>query len=102
MLQYLGALRGSGTLSCGDSPMGSASYEFDGYLTRPGEITASGELRTAPGALNEIFGRRDVLLHTEDGRILSIRFSGKRLGPDSAAAHVDVGGDLPPAKQWKR
>jgi hypothetical protein len=102
MMQYLGALRGSGTLSCGDKPMGPATFEFDGYLTRPGEVVASGELRMTPDALNQVFGRRDIHLRTDDGRVLSIRFSGKRLSRESDAAHVDVGGDLPSAKQWKR
>jgi hypothetical protein len=101
MMQYLGALRGSGTVSCDGKPMGAATFEFDGYLTRPGEVVASGELRMAPDMLNEVFGRRDVVLRTEDGRALSIRFSGKRPDRESDAAHVDVGGDLPQAKQWR-
>ena len=101
-MQYLGVLRGAGTLECDDKPIAAVTYDLDGFLTRPGEVVASGEVRATAAALSDAFGRRDVHLRTEDGRILSVRFSGKRLNPASDAAHVDVGGDLPPAKQWKR
>jgi hypothetical protein len=102
MMQYLGALRGTGTLECGDKPVGAVTYDLDGYLLRPGEVVASGELRTEATTLNDLFGRRDINLRTKEGRVLSIRFSGRRGDRASDAAHVDVGGDLPPAKYWKR
>lgn len=101
-MQYLGALRGDGLLSCGIGQIGRASFELDAYLTRPGEVVASGEIRMQAEALNDAFGRRDLQLLTDDGRTLSIRFSGKRLNPLSDAAHVDVGGELPPPSQWRK
>ncbi len=102
MMQFLGVLRGCGTLERAEEPIGPVTYDLDGFLTRPGEVVASGELRTTAATLNAAFGRRDVQLRTADGRVLWVRFSGKRLDPASDAAHVDVGGDLPPADQWKR
>lgn len=102
MMQYLGVLRGTGSLACGEESMGAVAYDLDGFLTRPGEVIASGEVRMDAASLNAAFGRRDVSLRTEDGRVLTIRFSGKRLNPESSAAHVDAAGDLPPPKKWKR
>ena len=101
-MQYLGPLRGSGLLSCGTGQIGRANFELDAYLTRPGEVVASGEIRMQAEALNDAFGRRDLHLLTDEGRTLTIRFSGKRLNPSSDAAHVDVGGELPPPNTWRR
>jgi hypothetical protein len=101
-MQYLGVLRGVGTLVCDDKPMGSTHYDLDGFQVRPGSIVASGELRMSAETLSDVFGRRELFLQTEKGRLLSIRFSGRHLPSDSEAAHVDVGGDLPPPAQWKR
>jgi hypothetical protein len=102
MMRYLGALRGGGLLSCAGEPIGRADYELDCYLIKPGEVAASGELRMTAEALNQAFGRRDLQLLTDEGRALTVRFTGKRLNAASAAAHVDVAGDLPGAKQWPR
>jgi hypothetical protein len=101
-MRYLGVMRGSGSMACLGQPMGRADYEFDGFQTRPGEIVASGEIRMAPEELSQAFGRVNLQLTTDDGRILDVRFSGKRLDPSSGAAHADVGGDLPSASQWRR
>jgi hypothetical protein len=101
VVQYLGVLRGTGDLICGDEAFGAASYELDGFVNRPGEVIASGELRMEAAALNSAFGRRDLQLRTEDGRLLQIRFSAKRLAPTSSVAHIDAAGDLPPANKWK-
>ena len=46
-----------------------------------------------PEHLNQAFGRRDLQLRTDDGRILDVRFSGKRLDPSGGAAHADIAGD---------
>lgn len=101
-MRYLGALRGAGTLFGAVEPLGHVDYEFDGYLVRPGEVVASGEIRMDADALNAAFGRQDLSLKTEDGRTLQIRFSGKRLKATSDYAHADVHGGLPDAKSWKR
>jgi len=101
-MRFLGVLRGSGSMACLGRPMGRADYEIEGFLTRPGEIVGSGEIRMAPEDLNLVFGRADLQLTINDGRILGVRFSAKRLDPGSDAAHADIGGDLPPASQWRR
>ena len=101
-MQYLGVLRGSGVLACGEEEMGRADYDIDGFLTRPGEVVGSGESRMSPEALNNAFGRQALRLTTDDGRILDVRFSGKRLDPASDAAHADISGQLPAASEWRR
>lgn len=102
MMRFLGKMHGGGTLAAGEEEMGRADFDLDGFLTQPGEVVASGELRMPASALNQAFGRRDLRLVTDDGRVLSVRFSGKRLNSNSNAAHVDVGGELPVAKKWRR
>lgn len=101
-MRYLGVLRGSGTLACGDETMGRADFDIDGFLTRPGEVVGSGEIRMSPADLNGAFGRTNLLLTTDDGRVLNVRFSGKRVDPSDGAAHADISGGLPPAAEWQR
>ena len=101
-MRYLGVLRGTGTLVGETGPLGRVDYEFDGYLMRPGEVVASGEIHMKADELNEAFGRRDLGLQTDDGRTLGVRFSGKRLSQTSVVAHADIRGGLPDAKDWRR
>ena len=101
-MRYLGVMRGSGALACEGEPLGRVEYEIDGFLTRPGEIVGSGEIRMAPGELDNAFGRRNLRLTTDQGRVLEVRFSGKRHDAGAAAAHADIGGDLPPVSEWQR
>lgn len=101
-MRYLGALRGAGALIGGAGPLGRVDYELDAYLVHAGEVVASGEIRMNAEALNEAFGQRDLSLQTDDGRVLGLRFSGKRLNPTSDSAHVDIRGGLPAAKDWRR
>jgi hypothetical protein len=100
-MQYLGGLRGAGNLTCGRETVARVAYDFDGYLTRPGQVTSCGEIRMPPEVLKELFGRTDLQLNTDDGRALSILFSEKRLPPSSDAAHVNVAGELPLASEWR-
>jgi hypothetical protein len=100
-MRYLGGLRGAGTLRCGGQLLAPADYDLDGYLVPPAGVAASGEVRTAPEVLRKVFGRRDLELVTEDGRALSFRFSEKKLLAGDNAAHVDVTGGLPTAKEWR-
>ncbi len=100
-MQYLGGLRGVGTLKCGDETLGRADYDFDGFLTQPGQVIGSGEIRTTPEALKAVFRRKNPQLLTDDGRTLSLRFSERRLGTDKNIAHADVTGELPTAKEWR-
>lgn len=101
-MHYLGVLRGSGSLASGEEPIGRVDYDIDGFLTQPGDVVGSGELRMTPDDLDRAFGRTDLILTTDEGRVLTVRFSGKRLDPGSDAAHADIGGALPPAAEWRR
>jgi hypothetical protein len=101
-MRYLGVLRGSGSLACEGQLLGPVEFEIEGFLTRPGEIVGSGEIRMAPADLDNAFGRRNLRLTTDQGRVLDVRFSGKRNDATKAAAHADIGGDLPPADEWRR
>ena len=101
-MKYLGALRGSGTLVSPEETLGAATYEIDGYLLKPGEIAASGELRMAPKDLMRAFGLRHLRLRTEDGRELTVRFTARKLAATSSGAHADFGGDLPAVADWGR
>ncbi len=102
MMRYLGAMRGAGLLRGENGPVGRVDYEFDAYQLRPGEVVASGEIQMKADDLNEAFGRRDLSLQTDDGYLLGVRFSGKRLSKTSNTAHADVRGGLPDAKDWRR
>ena len=101
-IQFLGRLSGGGTLACDGEAMGHATFEIDGFRTRTGEIVGSGEIRMAPADLDRAFGRINLTLTTEEGRVLAVRFSGKRHNASESAAHADVTGDLPAAKHWRR
>ncbi|MGE4081085.1 MAG: hypothetical protein AB7F22_36690 [Reyranella sp.] len=101
-MRHLGILRGSGMLECKGESLGRAEYELDGYLVRQGEIVASGEVHMEAAPLAEAFGRNGLVLRTDDGLVLSIRFSGKRLPPASTVAHADVRDGLPEENAWRR
>jgi hypothetical protein len=102
VMRYLGALCGSGVIESAGEAIGRADYEFDGYLMRPREIVASGEVRMKADELTNAFGRRNLVLRTDDGRLLPIVFSRQRMATSSDAAHVDVRGGLPDLKDWPR
>lgn len=101
-MRHLGVLRGNGVLESNGHAMGEASYEFDGYLVKQGEIVGSGEIEMDAAILNDAFGRNDLTLRTEDGRVLSLRFSGKLPAPGKRVAHADVRNGLPSEKEWRR
>ncbi len=94
-MKYMCALSGSGTVKCNGKPVSRASYDFDCFFQPPNGVTSSGEIRLSAGALGDVFGRKDIQLLTDDGRLLDIRFSEKALPAASTVAHVDVTGDLP-------
>lgn len=98
-LRHLGGMHGTGILKCGDA-LARADYDFDGFLRRSGDVVGSGEIRMPPEALRQLFGRKDLHLLTDDGRVLTIQFSEKHLPAASDAAHVDVAGNLPPQSEW--
>ena len=99
-MKYLGALRGSGTLLSDGEALGAATYEIDGYQVKPGEVAASGELRMAAKDLARAFGLRHLQLRTDAGRVLSVRFTARKLALASTFAHADFTGDLPAAAAW--
>jgi hypothetical protein len=95
-MQYLGGIHGAGVLKRGSKTLARADYDFDSFLRKPGEVIGSGEIRMPADALQQVFGLEDLQLLTDDGRLLSLRFSEKHMPATSDAAHVDVTGDLPP------
>lgn len=99
-MQYLGALRGTGLLTCDGQALGRADYEFDGFVRPAGEINGSGEIRMPSAELREVFGRKGIQLQMDGGRVLTLRFSDKKLPPASTAAHVDLMGDLQTISDW--
>lgn len=103
-MQFLGAMRGHGTLTSSNDgqDFGSAEYDIDGFRTQNGELVASGELRLPSERLAQAFGRNDLRLQTEDGAQLTVRFSGKQVRVGADAAHIDVTAGLPPPKEWRR
>jgi hypothetical protein len=101
-MRYLGALRGEGTLRCGEETLAPAEYDVDGFLVPPGGVAASGEIRVDSKVLRRVFGRKDLQLVTEGGRLLSLRFTEKKLGAEGGAAHIDVTAGLPSAKDWRQ
>ena len=65
-------------------------------------MVGSGEIRMAAAELDRAFGRVNLTLTTDDGRVLTVRFSGTRHNAADSAAHADIAGDLPAAKHWRR
>jgi hypothetical protein len=104
IMHYLGGISGNGILICDGKDVARASYDFDGFLRPPTGIISCGEIRLSPSTLQTVFGRGDVQIRTDDGRLLDLRFSEKKLGSAADTAHVDVTGDLPTAspQNWRR
>ncbi len=68
----------------------------------PSEVVGNGEIAFAASTLNDVFGY-DVQIHTDDGRLLKLKFSEKMLDARANVAHVDVFGDMPAfAQHWHR
>lgn len=103
-MTYVGALRGEGVLigSADGHELGRAEYDIGGFLNHTKAMVASGELRMHPASLRQAFGRFDLVLRTDTGMNLAVRFSGKLLAGGSAAAHVDVTEGLPTQADWPR
>lgn len=101
-MKFLGKFQGTGTLMCADGPIGSADYDLDGYVMRPGAIVASGELHMASGLLDTAFGRSGLRLVTTEGRLLPLRFTGKSTDRHGQIAHVDISEGLPAEDEWRR
>ena len=100
-MRYLGGISGTGMLSCKGVEIARASYDFEGYSRKTGDVTGSGEIKLDASSLQALFGRSDVRLHTDDGIVFDLKFSDKTLR-EPGVAHVDLTGDLPPARVWRR
>jgi hypothetical protein len=101
-LYYLGALRGTGILSDGEEAGIQVEYDIDGFRSGSSAVIGSGEVRMAPLALQRMFGRKDLRLLTDQGRVLNLVFSDKELGSIADVAPVDVAGELPGLSEWDR
>lgn len=101
-MRYLGRLSGTGMLRIQGEDVGATTYDFDGFMREPAGLTSSGEIRLEASGLKRAFGRRDVQLMTDDGRLLDLSFSEKELRAEDVA-HVDVAGELPTSPSlWRR
>ena len=94
-MHYLGRISGYGVLQCNGEHIARVSYDFDGFFKRLVGVTCCGEIRLSAAALKRVFGRTDVQLLTDDGRLFDLTFSEKALLSASDVAHVDVTGELP-------
>jgi hypothetical protein len=95
VMHYLGRISGYGVLQCNGEHIARASYDFDGFFKKPVGVTCCGEIQLPAAILKDVFGRRDIQLLTDEGRLLDLTFSGKALLSASDVAHVDVTGELP-------
>ena len=104
-MRYLGGISGEGLLKCEGKEIARVSYELDGFYTTSNGVTRSGELRISADALKSVFGRRDVQLVTDDGRVFDLTFSDKELRPTTDIVHVDATDDeavpAPNARKWR-
>ncbi len=90
LIRYLGGSSGSGVLKCNGEQIARASYDFESYSKKPAGVASSGEIRLSATALESVFGCDGLQLLTDDGRLLDLKFSEKKLPSDSDAAHVDI------------
>jgi hypothetical protein len=89
-MRYLGSISGKGVLKCDGEEIARVSYEFEGFYAGSSGVTRSGELRVSAAALKSVFGRKDIHLLTDDGRIFDLKFSDKVLRPATDIVYVDA------------
>jgi hypothetical protein len=94
-MQYLGNLAGEGFVLHNGLELTRAQFEFDGYSTSHAGVICNGEIRMPAMMLKTMFPLRTMQLRTDQGRMLELRFSDKKIGPGQEAAHVDVRGEIP-------
>jgi hypothetical protein len=100
-LRYLGGLSGHGAIVLDGQEITPASFEFDGYFRAAAGVTGSGEIRLPAGVLKDLFGRKDLQLLTDQGRLLDLSFSDVKHPPAGDVAHVDVTGKMAPG-DWRQ
>jgi len=94
-MQYLGTLAGEGFVLHNGLELTRVQFEFDGYSTSHAGVICNGEIRMPAMMLKTTFALRTMQLRTDEGRMLELRFSDKKIGPGQEAAHVDVRGEIP-------
>lgn len=99
-MKYLGKISGSGTIKGPGVENACATYEFEGFSRKTGHMSGSGEITLAPLALRSLFGRSGVQLHTDSGRVFTLKFSDKELSA-SNCANVEIIGGLPVERNWR-
>jgi len=55
IMRCLGGLHGAGILTCGDKTVARAEYDFDGFLSKVGQMTACGEIWHHYGELENAY-----------------------------------------------
>jgi hypothetical protein len=90
LMRYLGGSSGSGVLKRNGEQIARASYDFESYSKKPSGVASSGEIRLSATLLDTIFGCDGLQLLTDDGRLLDLKFSDRKLPFDRGVAHVEV------------
>ncbi|SHG99459.1 hypothetical protein SAMN02745157_0126 [Kaistia soli DSM 19436] len=93
-MQYLGRISGSGMLTCNGEEIVRASYDIEGFFRKPKSVIGTGEVRFPAGTWNQLAGRKDVQLLTDDGRVLDLGFV-KTPPHNDDTTYIDVTGGLP-------
>lgn len=88
-MRHRRSISGTGILMCDGEEIARVSYELENIGIETTGVMRSGELRISADALKGVFGREDVQLLTDDGRIFDLRLSNKVLRPATDGAHVD-------------
>lgn len=89
-MRYLGKIHGRGALMCGGSRIAAATYDFDRFDRGHAGIVISGEIELAPKALKGFFGRSDVRLRTDGGKVFRLSFDAKEMTDGSGIAYVEA------------
>ena len=101
-LRYLGGISGHGVVTQNGAKIAPATFDFDGYFRAAAGVTACGEIQMPADVLKSLFGRSDLQLVTDQGRLLDLSFSDPASPPAGDVAHVDVSGELPMAPgDWR-
>jgi hypothetical protein len=92
-LQYLGTLRGSGTLSLknGEQSLGGITYEIDGYCNQFAR-SANGQIEGEDRVLTQAFQAGVVGILLSDGSSIEVVLADPHGG---STAEVQVNGDFP-------
>ncbi len=92
-MRYLGGSSGTGTLIYDGKEIARAHYDFDGFHERKAGTLSCGEINAAAEVLRTVFRQKGIQLATDDGRLLTLKFSDPKLPEESEFAHVDVKGE---------